>query len=159
MNKLYVLVIALLLSASAALASPIDPTVVINRAKDPSQSFSKNSEAHPLVVTLQNGLLPIMSFDYTGEKTLTKLFIQLDGALQGEEFFCQSNIFKGPCGSFSTGNAADVGLIFTKGKLLGGQGITMAVVTPEPGTLILLLTGAFPLIGFARRRWRAARSA
>ena len=144
--------LGLLLSAGVAFAGPVDPTVIINK-KDPSTvtTFSSNSVTDPLVINLVDGLASLEGFEYTGTKTLTELFIQLDGALTDEQFACVSNIFTG-CGAFSTGSGDEVGLIFSDGKITSGEEFTVAVTaTPEPAPIVLVLTGGLLLAGLARR--------
>jgi hypothetical protein len=155
LKMLYVLLagLGLFLSASAAFAGPVDPTVIINK-KDPSTvtTFSSNSVTDPLVINLVDGLASLEGFEYTGTKTLTELFIQLDGALTDEQFACVSNIFTG-CGAFSTGSGDEVGLIFSDGKITSGEEFTVAVTssTPEPAPIVLVLTGGLLLAGLSRR--------
>lgn len=164
MRHLLLFAIVLLIPAGLTYANPVDPSVIINRGGDPT-SFSTNSITDPLVIDLNSqGLAAPQSFQYTGTATLTELFVVLDEVIPGEQFFCQSDIFTGPCGSFipaagADGDKDELGLIFTLGT--GGTGLmqndvfSVAVATPEPGTMILLLTGALPLIGFGRRRLSA----
>lgn len=146
--------LALLIPAGLASASPIDPSVIINHCVVcDATTFTMNSVTDPLVITLNSqGLAPSQTFEYTGTATLTKLYVELVGALAREEFDCQSNIFTGGCGSFSTGVGNDVGLIFEGGRLTHDEDFT-AIVTPapEPGTIVLLLTGGALLIGLGRR--------
>lgn len=144
---------ALIIPAGFANADPVgnDPSVIINHSSTDATIFSKNSVTDPLVITLNSqGLAPVESFEYIGTKSLNKLYVQLDGALQLEQFDCVSNIFSG-CGSFNTGNNNDVGLIFEDGTLSHDETFTVAVATPEPGTIALVLTGGALLMGFGRR--------
>jgi hypothetical protein len=144
--------LGLLLSAGAAFAGPVDPTVIINK-KDPSTvtTFSSNTVTDPLVINLVDGLASLEGFEYTGKTTLSKLFVQLDGALTDEQFACESTIFTG-CGAFSTGSGDEVGLIFSDGKITSGEEFTVEVTsTPEPAPIVLLLTGGLLLAGLSRR--------
>jgi hypothetical protein len=157
----YLLLFALALTIPAGFvhANPVDPSVIINKTSSDATTFSMNSVNDPLVIMLNSqGLASLQSFEYIGTAPLTKLFVELDGTLPLEQFDCVSNIFT-ECGSFSTGVGDEVGLIFEDGTLSQNEMFTVEVATPEPGTMVLLLTGALPLIGFGRRRWSAMRNA
>lgn len=153
LRYLLLIAIAVIIPAQFASASSADPTVIVNRCNDcDAVMFSSNSALDPLVVTLNSqGLFPSETFEYTGTKTLTELFVELVGATTGEQFFCKSDIFTGPCGSFVTGLSDADGLIFTGGSLTHDELFTLEVATPEPGTIVLLLTGGVLLIGLGRR--------
>jgi hypothetical protein len=143
--------LALMIPVGFASATPVDPSVIINGGPHDATTFSMNSVTDPLVIMLNaQGLAPLESFEYTGTKTLTKLYVQLDGALPLEEFDCVSNIFK-ECGGFNTGVSDDEGLIFEDGTLTQDEQFTVEVATPEPATIVLLLTGGLLLIGFGRK--------
>ncbi len=49
------------------------------------------------------------------------------------------------------------GLSDCPGYIAAGQVISVAIVTPEPSTILLLAAGLIPLLGFGRKRWNAAR--
>jgi hypothetical protein len=149
---LLLIAVALIIPAGFASATPVDPSVIINGGPKDATTFSMNSVTDPLVITLNaEGLAAIESFEYTGAKTLTKLYVQLDGALPLEEFDCVSDIFTG-CGGFNTGVSDDEGLIFEDGKLYHDELFTAEVAAaPEPGTVVLVLTGSLLLIGLGRR--------
>jgi hypothetical protein len=145
--------LALLIPVGFASASPVDPSVIINHCiVCDATTFSTNSVTHPLVIMLNSqGLAPLETFEYTGTAPLTKLYVELDGALPLEEFDCLSNIFTG-CGSFSTGVGNEVGLIFEDGRITHDETFTAQVTpNPEPATIVLLLTGGALLIGLGRR--------
>ena len=166
LRHLLLFALVLLIPVGLTYANPVDPSVIINRAGGDLKTFSMNSAADPLVIDLNSqGLAPLQDFQYTGTATLTELFVVLDEVIPGETFFCQSDIFTGPCGSFipvpgagADGDHDELGFIFTLGP--GDTGlmqddifsVQVAAPTPEPGTIILLLTGALPLFGFGRRR-------
>jgi hypothetical protein len=38
-----------------------------------------------------------------------------------------------------------------------GQVVSVAIITPEPSTILLLAAGLIPLLGFGRKRWNSAR--
>lgn len=150
--------IGFLFSAGSAIATPapIDPSVIINRTPHDAITFSTNSITNPLVIDLVNGFSPAISFEYTGTNPLTKLFVQLDGAFPLETFFCQSDIFTGDCGSFNTGSSTEDGLIFQRKKgtneeITTDEEFSVAVAAPEPGTLLLVLSG-LALFPFLRKR-------
>jgi hypothetical protein len=149
-----VIAAALLIPAGFASASPIDPSVIINHclACD-AITFSSNSITNPLVITLNSqGLLPTEEFDYTGPAT-TDLFVALADSLPYEDFNCPAtDAFRG-CDIVST-----VGTPFSDDvelKLLGpldpGMYTIEVTATPEPSTMLLLLTGGALLIGLGRR--------
>jgi hypothetical protein len=165
MKTVYALVIgfALVLAASATYATPegSDPSVIINKTTDPTEIITANSVEDPLIINLTDGLFPVTSFQYDGPtalSTLTELYVQLDGALPSEQFFCQSNIFTGPCGSFSTGVGDDVGLIFTGGVITSGEDLTVEVSAPEPQSWILLTLSMFALLMLGMKYWEPNRS-
>lgn len=145
--------IGILIPAGFATADPVpfDPTVVVN-STDPTCGvdvicFSANSVSSPIIVALVNGVLPAIQFKYTGTTPLTELFIALSDSLPFEEFGCTSNIFSS-CDFISTVNtplSADVELQFFNGTLDPGAGFTVAVVVPEPSSIVLMLTGFFSL--------------
>lgn len=148
MRKIYAVVVSLasLLLANVAFANS-DPSVIINTTTDPTMIITANSASDPLVLNLVNGVSPAISFEYVGPtatSTLTELFVQLDNAQPLEQFFCQSNIFTGSCGSFNTGISDDVGLIFTGGTITSGEDFYAQV--PEPGSWILLLCSLLALM-------------
>ncbi|MGH9864266.1 MAG: PEP-CTERM sorting domain-containing protein [Candidatus Acidiferrales bacterium] len=170
MKLRYALLIALALMFSAGLAKagPVDPTVIIDDPPTPPNCqqvtcFSGNT----IVLDLLNGFLPKTGFAYTGSSTLTTLFVVLDDVLPGEVFTCSSNIFLGPCKIGNTQGANDddqgqeidddedsIEISFTGGSLKTNDGITAQVSpTPEPGTMVLLLSGVLPLFLIGRKRW------
>lgn len=154
MKLRYALLIAfaLVFSAQFANATPVDPSVIINRTSLDATTFSTNSVSNPLIITLNSqGFAPLQTFQYTGTTPLTQLFVELDGALPLEQFDCVSNIFTG-CGTFNTGVGDEVGLIFKDGTLFPDDLFSAEVTAPEPATLLLLLTGGAMLLGFARKR-------
>lgn len=153
--------IGILIPAGFATADPVpfDPTVVVN-STDPTCGvdvicFSSNSVSNPIIVSLVNGLLPAVQFEYanadgstTGLAPLSELFIALGGALPFEEFGCSSDIFAS-CSfinTFNTSLSSDVELKFFNGTLDPGAGLTVAVVVPEPSSIVLMLTGFFSLV-------------
>jgi len=56
-------------------------------------------------------------------------------------------------------NDSGVGGVLTDcpGFIGPGQVVSVAIVTPEPSTILLLVAGLIPLLGFGRKRWNAAR--
>lgn len=157
MKLRYLLLIAIVLVVPAqfASASPVDPTVIINRVSiGDAITFSSNSITNPLVIMLNSqGLLPSTDLDYTGPAQ-QNLFIALAGSLPFEAFDCgKSNVFTGGCKFISTVGTTfsnDVEIEFL-GPLEPGFFTIEVDATPEPGTIVLLLTGGVLLIGLGRR--------
>jgi hypothetical protein len=56
-------------------------------------------------------------------------------------------------------NNSGVGGVLTDcpGFIGPGQVVSVAIVTPEPSTILLLAAGLIPLLGFGRKRWMGAR--
>lgn len=146
---------ALLALSQFASASPVDPTIIVNKLTGgDALTFSSNSISSPLVIALSSqGLLPTEDLDYTGPAQ-QNLFIALAGSLPFEAFDCgPSNVFTG-CKFISTvgtnfSNDVEIELL---GPLTPGFFSIEVTATPEPGTIVLLLTGGVLLIGLGRRR-------
>jgi hypothetical protein len=154
MKKLAALafLLGLAFSTNAALGDPlpVDPTVIINKTHDPTEMFSTNSEADPLVITLNSqGVFPPVSFEYTGKTDLAELWIELDGPFLGEVFACHSNIFL-VCDPYYAGSDSQ-GLFLKDGVITPQEDLTVQVATPEPTTLTLLLVSGVFLIGLGRK--------
>lgn len=158
--------LGLALAANTAYATPagIDPSVIINKAGDPTCDptttvcFSANSITDPLVITLDSqGLAPLEPFEYTGATTLNTLYVQLNGALPLEVFDCVSDIFTG-CGSFNTGISNDDGLIFENGVLSANEEFTVQVSAPEPQSWILLALSMLGVFMLGMKYWEPSRS-
>ncbi|HKF52854.1 MAG TPA: PEP-CTERM sorting domain-containing protein [Candidatus Acidoferrales bacterium] len=155
LRHLLLVAFALVVPAQFASASPVDPTVIINKILGGDAiTFSTNSVTNPLVITLNSqGLLPQEDLDYTGTKTLTNFSIALADSLPFEEFDCQSNVFTG-CKFVSTVGTPfsnDVEIEFL-GPLTPGLFSIEVTPTPEPGTIVLLLTGGVLLAGLGLGR-------
>ncbi|HEV2420280.1 MAG TPA: PEP-CTERM sorting domain-containing protein [Candidatus Acidoferrales bacterium] len=154
LRYLLLVAFALIVPAQFANASPVDPTIIVNRlVGGDALTFSSNSITNPLVITLNSqGLLPTEDLDYTGPAT-TNLFIALADSLPFEAFDCgPSNIFTG-CKFISTvgtpfSNDVEIELL---GPLDPGYFSIEVTATPEPGTIVLLLTGGVLLVGLGRR--------
>jgi len=73
-----------------------------------------------------------------------------DGAITGSPFTPPDGFY---C------NDSGVGGVLTDcpGFIAPGQVVSVAIVTPEPSTILLLAAGLIPLLGFGRKRWNAAR--
>lgn len=159
-------------------ASGVDPTIIINNTPHDATDFNGGT----LNTTIVNGTL---NFLYTGAVPLTSLTISFK-ITTFESFSCFSDIFvdcsigfnpitdfisfdfsggpgtclhNNPPGGTCPGEILpDTGFsIAGSGFGANGQNVTISG-TPEPGTLLLLLSGLGPVIGFSRRRW-GSRSA
>jgi hypothetical protein len=163
-----------LMSAAAVKAdsAPGDPKFLISKPGDPVcppasgdyVCFSDNSAADPLFVAALN---TPFEFVYDGPGTLEDLFVSfLQGPL-GTNYTCGSvDIFTTmPCELTSVAEhngQPTFGFEFfgsiTDG-LTTGQGVTAVLESPEPGSMLLLLSMGLPAIGFARKRWNVGQSA
>ena len=151
--------LGLAFSANAAFADPVpvnpmDPTVIINKTDPPMFiSFSKDTKTDPLTINLVDGILPMTTYKWEGGSPLTTFYVALSDSLPFEPFDCSSNIFK-KCEFISTVGTPlsnDVEFEFFGGGSISPQeSFTVAVATPEPGTIVLLATGVL-LIGLGRR--------
>lgn len=175
------------LVATVTLASPVDPTVVINKHNDPSCG-----DGVVCVNNLSNFSLsvPAGAFDavlqYTGSNAVTEL--QLLFVNPQASISCQTDIFQlcsslpetvggqpallllltgsGPCESNGGNNPA----AFCPGVINPGDSLDFAVLAPgfghaqtvsfvpEPSTLVLLLGGLGPAIAFGKKRWGSKRA-
>lgn len=199
-NKL-LLIAALFIFAGAgtALASSVDPTIVINHTKKggtgsitalltTSECTMNCFNGSPMSFTLSKGNSSL-TIDYTGTVNLNGLTIEFT-RLSGLSYTCESDIFAN-CTVSSEGNVVMsfsgsgdchnngddevegddggggdcVGFIAPGGFFtLAGRGftqstkVTATAATPEPSTLLLLLSGLAPLIGLRRRRWSSGHA-
>lgn len=166
--------LGLALAASTAYAAPdTDPSVIINKGSGGSDpTFETNSSTNPIVIDLTDGLSTQVTFDFDpmgdDPTTLTELYVQLNGALTGETFFCAGDVFTGPCGSFTPdqnlipeGEQAD-GLVFTQANssevITAGETITAEVSAPEPQSWILLALSMLALLLLGMKYWEPNRS-
>lgn len=157
----------LLIPAGLAHATPVgDPSVIINRTTLDESPFTGLFNA-----TLVNGAANIV-FENALNVDITQLTIQFQVPLPTGVNTCSSDIFAN-CGVNAVSFNPLTGLltedfVFTGGSIdpdelfsFSAMGFTNAnpnvtiSSTPEPGTIVLLLTGALPLIGFGRRRLNA----
>jgi len=152
-------VVVLALSATAVKAqSPSDPTVDIDKFPDPvctENCFSTNSATDPLIIA---NFDTDNIFTYTGTSPLTELFVELSPILEPGLYGCMSDIFAA-CEAYDP--AAISGgqeFEFYDGTLDPNTEID-AVVSPEPGALLLLAIGFAPLFAFRKRTWGAAQAA
>lgn len=154
LRYLLLVAFALIVPTQFASASPVDPTIIVNKLiGGDAITFSMNSISDPLVIALNSqGLLPTVDLDYTGPAQ-QNLFIALSGSLPFEAFDCgPSNVFSG-CKFISTvntqfSNDVEIELL---GPLTPGFFSVEVTATPEPGTIILLATGGLLLIGLGRK--------
>lgn len=170
--------LGLALAASTAYATPdgTDPSVIINKTSasnsggggtDPT--FETNSATNPIVINLVDGLADAQTYTFDPEETdpqnLDELFVQLNGALPGEVFFCGGDVFTGPCGTFTPDQNLDpegtqaVGLVFTGGTITAQEQFTAEVTTPEPQSWIMLIASMLALLMLGMKYWEPNRSA
>ncbi|MHB8639029.1 MAG: PEP-CTERM sorting domain-containing protein [Candidatus Acidiferrales bacterium] len=171
---LTVLAVALLIPAGFAVASPAslpgDPSVIINKTALDATPFTGSFD-----VTLVDGGADIV-FQNTLTVDITSLIVQFQVPLPTGTNTCASDIFSA-CGIQNVSFDQTTGLL-TENFVFGGGAITPGEMfsfsadgffganpdaristTPEPGTILLLLTGGVPLLGFGRKRWAANRAA
>ena len=159
LRYLLLIAIALVIPAQFASATPVDPTIIVNKlVGGDAITFSSNGsgapgQADPLVITLNSqGLLPTEDLDYTGPAQ-QNLYIALADSHPFEAFDCgPSNVFTG-CKFLSTvgtafSNDVEIELL---GPLTPGFFSIEVTATPEPGTIVLLATGGLLLIGLGRK--------
>jgi hypothetical protein len=164
----YVLIaLALLICAGFASANPVDdPSVIINRTTSDATPFTGLFD-----ITLSGGNANVL-FENALSVDITKVIVQFEVPLPTGVNTCSSDIFSS-CGiqSISFNSKTDLltedfvfagGVItpdelfsFSAGGFTGANPIATVSTTPEPGTVVLLLTGALPLLGFARKCFRA----
>jgi hypothetical protein len=161
-------------AAVKADSAPGDPTLLLSKPKDPVcpppggadyVCFGDNSAADPLFIAALN---TPFEFVYDGPGTLEELFVDFLKGPVGTMYSCSSvDIFiTAPCEPFSSPDIGDpqetLGFVFfgspTDG-LTSGQGVTGMLESPEPGSMLLLLSMGLPAIGFARKRWNVGQSA
>ena len=149
-------------------SAPPDPKVFISKPVDPVcpppagatyTCFSDNSAANPLFIAELN---TPTEFVWDGTGTLEELFVDFLKGPVGTMYSCASvDIFiTAPCESFSSPDIGDpeetLGFVFfgspTDG-LTSGQGVVGDIVTPEPNSMLLLLSLGLPALGFAKKRW------
>jgi len=170
LRSLLLFALILLIPAGLAHATPVgDPSVIINRTTLDSTPFTGLFQ-----VTLVSGTANIV-FENALNVDITQLTIQFQVPLPTGVNTCSSDIFA-HCGvnAVSFDSHTDLlteDFVFTGGSISPDELFTFSAVgftnanpnviissTPEPGTMVLLLTGALPLIGFGRRRLSAMRS-
>jgi hypothetical protein len=170
LRYLLLFALALLIPAGFVHANPVDPSVIINKTSLDATAFTGLFDVTlgadgGADVTFINAL----SFD------ITTLTIQFQVPLPTGVNTCSSDIFS-TCGvealSFnSQTNLLTEDFVFSGGTITPGElfsfsaagftganpNVVVSSTTPEPGTIVLLLTGALPLIGLGRRRWNLIR--
>jgi len=170
-----------MMSATAVKAdsAPGDPKLIISKPGDPVcpppsgadyTCFSDNSAEDPLFVSDLN--TPVL-FAYDGVGDLDNLFVSFPKGPLGTNFTCQSiDLFiTSPCMLTSV---ADHGDIETFGFEFFGSpndnlppcdvngncsGVGVILESPEPNSMLLLVSLGLPAIGFAKKRWNLRQSA
>jgi hypothetical protein len=174
------------LAATVAMASPVDPTVVINQHNDPAcgDGVVCVSDLSNFSLSVPAGAFATV-LDYTGDTSVTEL--QLLFVNPQASISCQTDIFQlcsslpeivggepallllltgaGPCES----NGVNSPAAFCPGVINPGDSLDFAVLSPgfgqaqtvsfvpEPSTLLLFLGGLGPAIAIGRKRWGMKR--
>jgi PEP-CTERM motif len=162
LRSLLFVAVALMIPAGFANATPVDPSVIINGSPKDATPFTGMFD-----VTLVSGAANV-TFQNALDVDITQLTVQFKVPFPTGVNTCSSDIFSS-CGvSF----VAVVGDFVTEDFVFGGGGsITpgemfsfsamgftganpnvLVSSTPEPATIVLLLTGGLLLIGFGRRQ-------
>jgi hypothetical protein len=154
---------ALLIPAGFASASPIDPSVIINKFPVDATPFTGSFQ-----VTLDSDGGANVIFENALDIDITELIVQFQVPLPTGLNTCSSDIFS-TCGveSVAFNSRTDLlteDFVFTGGSISPDQTFSFAAdgfiganpnvnitTTPEPGTIALLLTGGALLIGLGRR--------
>lgn len=164
MKLRYALLIAfaLIFSTQFAKAAPVDPSVIINRSLLDATPFTGS-----FMVTLSNGGATVL-FENALNVDITQLIVQFEVPIPTGLNTCSSDIFS-VCGvqilSFnSQTNLLTEDFIFSGGSISPDEEFSFAAAgftganpnvgvssTPEPATIVLLLTGGAMLIGFGRK--------
>jgi hypothetical protein len=164
-----------LMSAAAVKAdsAPGDPKFLLSKPSDPVcppaggadyVCFADNSAVDPLFVADLN---TPFEFVYDGPGTLENLFVSFLKGPLGTNYTCGSvDIFVTlPCEMTSVADhdgQETLGFEFfgsVTDNLTPGQGVVGVLESPEPGSMLLLLSMGLPAIGFARKRWNVGQSA
>ena len=153
-------------------SAPPDPKVFISKPGDPVcpapgasyTCFSENDAENPIFIAELN---TPTEFVWDGTGTLEELFVDFLKGPVGTMYSCASvDIFvTAPCESFSSpdiNGQETLGFVFfgspTDG-LTPGQGVVGDIVTPEPNSMLLLLSLGLPALGFAKKRWNVGPTA
>lgn len=169
MKLRYLLLVAVLLIIPAGFANATpagDPSVIINRSSTDATPFTGT-----FTVTLDSDGGANVIFENALNVDITGLILQFQVPLPTGENTCESDIFA-TCGVESLSFNEQTGLL-TEDFVFGGGGflapgdlfsfsaagftganpnVVISLPTPEPGTIVLLLTGGLLLIGFGRRQ-------
>jgi hypothetical protein len=144
---------------------PNDPTVTIHRCNAPCDlgSFSSTSQSDPLVVTDAD---TTSNFVYTGTNPIGIMYVEIvpqegesDAFFESEDFSCVPGLAASCFSSSPAGPLPAVEFKF-EGPVVDGViqsflnpgDIVGVVVAPEPGTMLLLLSGLVSLFAFGLRR-------
>jgi hypothetical protein len=163
--------LVLMIPAGFANANPVDPSVIINRTPLDATPFTGMFD-----VTLGGDGGADVIFENALSFDITTLTVQFQVPLPTGVNTCSSDIFSS-CGVEAISFNSQTSLltedfVFSDGTITPGElfsfsaagfiganpNVVVSSTTPEPGTIVLLLTGALPLIGFGRRRWNIIRS-
>ena len=161
LRSLLFIAVALMIPAGFASATPVDPSVIINGSPKDATPFTGMFD-----VTLVGGNANVV-FENELDVDITQLTVQFMVPFPTGVNTCSSDIFSS-CGvSF----LSVVGKFVTEDFVFGGGGSikpdeffslsamgftganpnVLVTSTPEPTTVVLLLTGGLLLIGFSRR--------
>jgi hypothetical protein len=154
---------ALMIPAGFASATPVDPSVIINRSPLDATPFTGMFD-----VTLSGGGANVV-FKNALSVDITQLTVQFMVPLPTGLNTCTSDIFSS-CGveDLSYNSVTELlteDFVFSGGSISRGQmfsfsamgftganpNVVMSSSTPEPGTIVLLLSGGVLLIGFGRK--------
>jgi hypothetical protein len=171
-------VILIGLSAAVAKADGLnDPRIIIHLTGDPAPYDG----SAPLVESFTDGGFSL-GFVYTGSTNLNQLVLNLTNVPIGEIFQCFTDVWVGCAFGVTSFDSETQTLTYTflfsdptpgvggacqnnspaggtcPGFLAPGDTFSVTLATPEPSTMLLLLAGLVPLLGFGRKRWRASRA-
>lgn len=161
LRHLLLIAVALIIPAGFASATPVDPSVIINGSPKDATPFTGMFD-----VTLVGGAANV-TFQNALDVDITQLTVQFKVPFPTGVNTCSSDIFSS-CGVsfisvmgkfvtedfvFGGGGSISPGEMFSFSAdgFIGANPNVVVSSTPEPGTIVLLLTGGLLLIGFGRK--------